>query len=80
MVLRNLLDSGPSRKGPLLGPSESLRGGTPVTNSRQQPPSAWQVSRCWVIWVFLVSDKFAEYIIYRIKYSGMKLLSTFLPN
>jgi hypothetical protein len=45
MVLWNLLDGGPSHNRPLLGPFESLRGGTPGTNPRQQPPSAWQVSR-----------------------------------
>jgi hypothetical protein len=42
--------------------------------------SAWQVSRCWVIWIFLVHDKFAKYSILGTKYSGMKLLSTFSPN
>jgi hypothetical protein len=26
---------------PLLGPSDSMWGGTPHTNPRQQPPSAW---------------------------------------
>jgi hypothetical protein len=31
---------------PLLWSSESMWGGTPGTNPRQQPPSAWQVSRC----------------------------------
>jgi hypothetical protein len=41
----------------------TLRGGTPGTNSRHQPPSAWQMSRCWVIWIFLVSDEFTEYSI-----------------
>jgi hypothetical protein len=35
MVLWNLLDSGPSRSGPLLGTSESMQGGTPGTNPRQ---------------------------------------------
>jgi hypothetical protein len=35
MVLWNLLDSGPSLSGPLLGPSESMRGCTPGTNPRQ---------------------------------------------
>jgi hypothetical protein len=58
-----LLDGGPSHSGPLLGPFESLRGGTLSTNPRQQPPSAWQVRRCWVIWIFLVCDKFAEYLV-----------------
>jgi hypothetical protein len=80
MVLWNLLDDGPSRKGPLLGPSESMRGGTLGTNTRQQPLSAWQVSRCWVIWIFLVRDEFAEYSIFGTKYSGLKLLSAFLLN
>jgi hypothetical protein len=37
MVLWNLLDCGPSHSGSLLGPSESMRGGTPGTNPRQQP-------------------------------------------
>jgi hypothetical protein len=63
MVLWNLLDSGSSRNGPLLGPSESMRGGTSGTNPHQQPPSAWQVSRCWMIWIFVVCDEFAEYSI-----------------
>jgi hypothetical protein len=45
------------------GPSESMCGGTLGTNPHQQPPSAWQVSRCWVIWIFLVFDEFAEYSI-----------------
>jgi hypothetical protein len=54
-----------------------MRGGTPGTNPRQQPPSAWQVSRCWVIWIFLVCDEFAEYPILGTKYSGMKLLGVF---
>jgi hypothetical protein len=40
MVFWNLLNGGPSHSGPLLGPSESVRGGTPDTNPRQQPPSA----------------------------------------
>jgi hypothetical protein len=35
MVFWNLLDDGLSHSGPLLGPSESLRGGTPSTNPRQ---------------------------------------------
>jgi hypothetical protein len=35
MVLGNLLDGGSSHKGPLLRPSESLRGGTLDTNHRQ---------------------------------------------
>jgi hypothetical protein len=34
MILWNPLDSGPSHSGPLLGPSESMRGGTPGTNPR----------------------------------------------
>jgi hypothetical protein len=63
MVLWNLLDGGLSCSAPLLGPSESMRGGTLGTNSHQQPPSAWQVSRCCVIWIFLVCDEFAEYSI-----------------
>jgi hypothetical protein len=48
MVLSNLLDGGLSHNGSL-GPSESPCGGTPGTNLRQEPLSAWQVSRCWVI-------------------------------
>jgi hypothetical protein len=59
MVLCNILDSGPSHSGPLLGPSESMQGGTLGTNLRQQP----QVITCWVIWIFLVCDKFAKYSI-----------------
>jgi hypothetical protein len=35
MILWNLLDGGSSRIGPLLGPSESMRGGIPGTNPRQ---------------------------------------------
>jgi hypothetical protein len=64
MVLWNLLDGGPSHSGPLLGPSKSMRAGTPGTNPRQQPLSAWQVCRCWVIWIFLVCVKFVEYSIH----------------
>jgi hypothetical protein len=37
MVLWNLLDGGSSRSGPLLGPFESMWGGTPGTNPRQAP-------------------------------------------
>jgi hypothetical protein len=80
MVFCNLLDGGSSRSGPLRGPSESLRGGTPDTNPCQQHSSDWQVSRCWVIWIFLVCDEFLEYSISRTKYFGMKLLSAFSPN
>jgi hypothetical protein len=54
MVLWNLLDGGSSHSGPFLGPSESMRGGILGTNPRQQRPSAWQVSRYWVIWIFIV--------------------------
>jgi hypothetical protein len=61
MVLCNLLDGGMSCSGPLLGPSESMRSGTSGTNLHQQPPSAWQLSRCWVIWIFHVHDEFVEY-------------------
>jgi hypothetical protein len=63
MVLWNLLDGGLSCSGPLLRPFESMRGGTSGTNPHQQPPSAWQVSRCWVIWIFLVCVEFAKYTI-----------------
>jgi hypothetical protein len=35
MVLLNLLDGGLSQSGPLLRPFESMRGGTPGTNPRQ---------------------------------------------
>jgi hypothetical protein len=63
MVLWNLLDGGPGHSGPLLRPFESMRGDTLGTNTHQQPSSAWQVSRCWVIWIFLVCDEFAEYSI-----------------
>jgi hypothetical protein len=63
MVLLNLLDDGPSCIGPLLGPSESMQGGTLGTNPRQQPSSAWQVSRCLVISIFLVCDEVVEYSI-----------------
>jgi hypothetical protein len=77
MVLWNLLDGGPSHSGPLHGPFESMLAGIPGTNPCQQPLSAWQVSRCWLIWTFLVCDEFAEYSISVTKYSGMKLLSVF---
>jgi hypothetical protein len=80
MVIWNLLDGGLSHSRPLLGLSESMRSGTLGTNPRQQHPSAWQVSRCWVIYIFLVSDEFVEYTISGTKYSGMKLLSAFSPN
>jgi hypothetical protein len=80
MVFWNLLDGGPSHNGPQLGPSESLWDGTLGTNPCQQLPSAWQVSRHWVIWIFLVIDEFAEYSISGTKYSGTKLLSAFSPN
>jgi hypothetical protein len=33
----------------------------PILNS--SPPSAWQVSRCRVILIFLVRDEFVEYLI-----------------
>jgi hypothetical protein len=80
MVFWNLLDGGLSHNGPLLGPSEFLRGGTLDTNLSQQPPSVWQVSICWVIWILLVCDKFVEYSILGTKYSGISLLSAFSPN
>jgi hypothetical protein len=41
MLLWSLLDGGPSHSRLLLGPSESMRGGTPGTNARQQPLSDW---------------------------------------
>jgi hypothetical protein len=63
MVLWNLLDSGPSHSGPLLGPSKSMRGGTAGTNPHLQPLNACQVSGYWVILIFLVSDEFADYSI-----------------
>jgi hypothetical protein len=46
MVLWNLWNGGPSHSGTLLGSSEFIWGGTLGTNPHQQPPSAWQVSRC----------------------------------
>jgi hypothetical protein len=61
MVLWNLQDDRPSHIGPILGLSESMRSGTSGTNPHQQPLSAWQVSRCWVIWIFLIRDEFVEY-------------------
>jgi hypothetical protein len=60
MVFWNLLNGRSSRSRPLLEPSKSMRGGT---NPRQQPPSSWQVSRCWLVWIFLVHDEFFEYSI-----------------
>jgi hypothetical protein len=65
--------------GPLFVPSESMRGGTLGTNPHQ-PLSACQVSRCWVIWIFLVRDEFAKHSISGTKYSVMKLLSDFSLN
>jgi hypothetical protein len=44
------------------------------------PPSAWQVIRCWVIWIFFVRNKFAEYSISWTKYSSTKSLSYFSPS
>jgi hypothetical protein len=41
MVLQNLPDGGLSHSELLLGPSESMQGGTPDTNLRQQTSSAW---------------------------------------
>jgi hypothetical protein len=41
-----------------------MRGGTPGTNPRQQHLSAWQVSRCWVIWIFLVCDEFWNQVLW----------------
>jgi hypothetical protein len=38
MVLWNLLDGGPSHSGPLIGPSKSMRAGTPGTNPHQTSP------------------------------------------
>jgi hypothetical protein len=35
MIVQNLLDSGPSRSGPLIGSFESMWGGTLGTNPRQ---------------------------------------------
>jgi hypothetical protein len=37
MILWNILEDGPSHNGPLLGPSESMRGGTLGLNPHQQP-------------------------------------------
>jgi hypothetical protein len=79
-VFWNLLNGGPSHREPLLGSSESLWDGTRGTNPRQQPLSGWQVSRCWVIWIFLVHDEFVEYSISKTKYFVMKLLSAFSPD
>jgi hypothetical protein len=77
MVIWNLLNDRPSHIVPLLRPSESMWGGILSANPCQQPPSAWQMSRYWVIWIFLVLDEFVEYSILGTKYSGMKLLSAF---
>jgi hypothetical protein len=35
MFFYNLLDGGPNHSGPLIGPSESLRGGTSGTHPHQ---------------------------------------------
>jgi hypothetical protein len=80
VALWNLLDGGSSHSGPLIGSSESMQGGTPSTNPRQQPPSVWQVSKCWMIWIFLVRDEFTEYSILETKYSGMKLPECFFTE
>jgi hypothetical protein len=80
MVLYNLVDGGLSHKGPLLGPYKSMSGGTPGANPYQQPPNAWQVSTCLMIWIFLVRDEFVEYSILGTKYFGMKSLSAFSPS
>jgi hypothetical protein len=40
MVLWNFLNDGSRRSGSFLETSESMRGGTPGTNPRQQPLSA----------------------------------------
>jgi hypothetical protein len=37
MVFGNLLNGGPSHNGPLVGLSESTRGGTLGTNTRHEP-------------------------------------------
>jgi hypothetical protein len=63
MVLYNLLDYGLSHNGPHLGPFEYMWSGTLGTNPHQHPPSAWQVSRYWVIMIFLVCDEVTEYSI-----------------
>jgi hypothetical protein len=66
MALWNFLDGGPSRSEPLFGIFMSMRDGASGTNPRQQPTGAWQVSRCWVIWILLVYDKFVEYSIHEL--------------
>jgi hypothetical protein len=63
MVLWNLPDGGLSHSGPLLGPFESMWGGALGSNPCRQPLNVCQVSRCWVIWIFLVRDKFVKYSI-----------------
>jgi hypothetical protein len=50
MVLCYLLDGGPSHSGPLLGPSMSIRGGTPGTNSRQRVSLGGLVRQLCPIW------------------------------
>jgi hypothetical protein len=44
MVLWNLLNGGLSHSGPLLGPSESMRGGTPDTNPRHLDDPRWKLA------------------------------------
>jgi hypothetical protein len=61
-------------------PSESMRDGISITNPRHQPPSAWQVGRYWMIWIFLVRNEFVEYSISGTKSSDIKLLSYFSLN
>jgi hypothetical protein len=63
IVLYNLLDGGSSYSGPLPSPSESMRGGILGTNPSQQLLSTCQMSRCCVIWIFLVYNEFVEYSI-----------------
>ncbi len=46
MVLWNLLDGGPSHSGPLHGPSESMRGGTPGTNPHHNSKGVTFVALC----------------------------------
>jgi hypothetical protein len=38
MILLNLLDGGPSHSEPLVGPFESMLGGTPATNPHHRLP------------------------------------------
>jgi hypothetical protein len=51
VVLLNLPDGGPSHSRPLLGPSKSIQGGTPGTNTHQAWFSYIDYIRCYMLFV-----------------------------